>query len=102
MFSGGMGYCHSRSSCNTAEWSGASFARMYGPIPPRYHRALYGIASGVTLAAVALVRQPSGNHLLVLGSGFRRVTRALAICAFALFLWGALALRELEVRHPRH
>jgi protein-S-isoprenylcysteine O-methyltransferase Ste14 len=69
--------------------------RVYGPIPPRYHRALYSIASGITLAAVALLWQPSDNHLLVVGSAFRWVALALAICAFALFVWGALALRRL-------
>ena len=72
-------------------------ARVYGSIPPSYHRALYSIASGITLAAVALLWQPSSNHLLVLGSAFRWVALALAIWAFALFLWGALALRKLDL-----
>ncbi len=70
---------------------------VLGPIPPAYHRALYSIASGITLAAVALLWQPSNNHLLVLGSGFRWVALALAVCAFGLFLWGALVLRKLDL-----
>jgi methanethiol S-methyltransferase len=70
---------------------------VYGRIPPRYHRALYSVASGITLAAVALLWQPSNNHLVVLGSAFRLVALALAVCAFALFLWGALALRKLDL-----
>lgn len=71
--------------------------RVYGPIPARYHRALYSIASGITLAAVAVLWQPSHNHLLVLGGAFRWVALGLAVCAFALFLWGAMALRKLDV-----
>lgn len=71
--------------------------RVYGPIPPRYHRALYSIASGITLAGVALLWQPSNNHLLMLGSAFLWVAVALAIGGFALFLWGALALRKLDL-----
>jgi protein-S-isoprenylcysteine O-methyltransferase Ste14 len=75
--------------------------RVYGPVPPRYRRALYSIASGITLAAVALLWQPSSNHLLVLGSAFRWVAVALAICAIALFMWGALALRKLDLLGTR-
>ena len=71
--------------------------RVYGPIPPRYHRALYSIASGVTLAAVTLLWQPSDRHLLVFGGAFRWIALGLAVCAFALFLWGAVALRKLDL-----
>ena len=71
--------------------------RVYGRIPSCYHRALYSVASGIMLAAVALLWQPSNNHLLVLGSRFRWVALALATGAFALFLWGALALRNLDL-----
>jgi protein-S-isoprenylcysteine O-methyltransferase Ste14 len=71
--------------------------RVYGPIPPCYHRALYSIASGITLAAVALLWQPSNNHLLTLGGPFGWVALALAICAFALFFWGAWAVRKLDL-----
>ncbi len=72
-------------------------ARAYGRIPPRYHRALYSIASGITLAGVALLWQPSRNHLLIIGGPFRWVALALALCAIALFVWGALALRNLDL-----
>ncbi len=71
--------------------------RVYGRIPPCYHRALYSITSGITLAAVALLWRPSNNHLLVLGGRYRWVALALATCAFALFVWGALALQKPDL-----
>jgi methanethiol S-methyltransferase len=72
-------------------------AFVYGSIPFRYHRALYSIASGIALAAVALLWQPGRVHLLVLGGPFRWLALVLAICAFSLFGWGAMALRKLDL-----
>ncbi len=72
-------------------------ARVYGRIPPRYHRALYSIASGIMLATVALLWQPSNNHLFVLGTPFRWLTLGMATCAFALFLWGAMVLQNVDL-----
>ena len=70
---------------------------MYRAIPPCYHRALYSIASGITLSTVLLLWQPSNDHLLVLGGPFRWAAYALAICAITLFLWGASALRNADL-----
>ena len=72
-------------------------ARVYRSIPPRYRRALYSIASGIALAAVALLWQRSNHHVLVLGPRFRWVALVPAVCAFALFSWGGLVLRNLDL-----
>lgn len=67
--------------------------RVYGRIPPPYHRALYSVASGITLAGVALLWQPSKSHLLTLDGPFRWAALVLAIGALALLIWGAAVLR---------
>jgi protein-S-isoprenylcysteine O-methyltransferase Ste14 len=72
-------------------------ARIAGLIPPHYHRAVYSIASGVALAGVVLLWQPSGHHLLVLEGPFRGVAVAVALLAIALFVWGAFSLSNLDL-----
>ncbi len=71
--------------------------RVYGPIPPPYHRALYSVASGITLAGVALLWQPSKSHLLALDGPFRWAALVPEIGALALFVWGAVVLRNLDL-----
>jgi hypothetical protein len=39
-------------------------ARISGVIPPRYHRALYSIVSGIVLASVVMLWQRSEDHLV--------------------------------------
>jgi methanethiol S-methyltransferase len=71
-------------------------ARAAGFVPPRYYPAVYAIASGVALAALVLLWQPSGRHLLVLDGLSLRITQAGALGAFAFFLWGGFALRGFD------
>ena len=59
-----------RSSCSTVAWCVPSFAPYFGFIPPRYHRALYSIVSGLVLAGVVMLWQRSDEHLLVLEGPF--------------------------------
>lgn len=66
-------------------------------VPRHYHRAVYSIASGVVLAGVVLLWQPSGIHLLVLDGPFRLAAYAGALIAVAVFIWGAFALRGLDL-----
>lgn len=71
-------------------------AWIAGVIPPRYHRAIYAIASGVVLTMVVVLWQPSGNHLLVLEGPGRWLTRGGSALAIALFVWGAVALEGFD------
>lgn len=71
-------------------------AWMAGVIPPRYHRAIYAIASGVVLTLVVALWQSTGNYVLVLQGPGRWVAQGAAVVAIALFVWGALALRGFD------
>lgn len=71
--------------------------RLYHRVAGHYHRALYSIASGVMLVGVALLWQPSSDHLLVLGRPFRWLAFVLAASAVTLFVWGALSVRNLDL-----
>ena len=64
-------------------------------IDPRYHAAIYGIASGVALAAVVLLWQPS-QTLFTLTGWARRLAQGLSIAAFGFFVWGARSLRPFD------
>jgi protein-S-isoprenylcysteine O-methyltransferase Ste14 len=66
-------------------------------VPPSYQRALYSIASGITLAGVVLLWQPSTNQVVVLGGLLRWLAYVLAASAVALFLWGAVSLAGLDM-----
>lgn len=65
-------------------------------IPSRYHPAVYAIASGVVLAAVVVLWQPSGGPLLVLDGFARWIAQGASLLAFAVFLWGGFALRAFD------
>lgn len=71
-------------------------ARMAAVIPPRYDGAVYAIASGVALAIVVLLWQPSDYRVLVLEGLSRRVAQACSILAIAFFVWGIHALRGFD------
>lgn len=65
-------------------------------IDPRYRAAIYGIASGVALAAVVLLWQPSRAPLFALTGLARYLSQGLAIAAFGFFIWGARSLRPFD------
>jgi protein-S-isoprenylcysteine O-methyltransferase Ste14 len=71
--------------------------RIAGVVPPRYHRAVYSIVSGVVLAGVVVLWQSTGDRLLVLAGPFYWAARALALLAISLFIWGAFTLRNLDL-----
>lgn len=66
-------------------------------VPPHYHRAVYSIASGLVLTGVVLFWQPSGTHLYVLDGPARLAAYAGALIAVAVFIWGAFALRRVDL-----
>jgi protein-S-isoprenylcysteine O-methyltransferase Ste14 len=65
-------------------------------IDPRYRAAIYGIASGVALAAVVLLWQPSRPPVVALTGLARYLSQALSIAAFGFFVWGARSLRPFD------
>jgi methanethiol S-methyltransferase len=72
-------------------------ARISGVIPRHYDRAAYSIASGLVLAAVVLLWQPTNNHLLVLEGPLHWAAHAGALLAASLFVWGAFTLRDQDL-----
>jgi methanethiol S-methyltransferase len=72
-------------------------SRISGVVPPPYHRAVYSIVSGVVLAGVVILWQPSEGHLLVLEAPLGWAARALAPLAISLFIWGAFTLRGVDL-----
>lgn len=71
-------------------------ARLARFIPPWCYPAAYAIASGVALAAVVLLWQPSGRHLLVLEGLPLHITQGGSLIATAVFVWGGFALRGFD------
>jgi methanethiol S-methyltransferase len=71
-------------------------ARLSAVIPPAYHRACYSVASGVVLVVVVMLWQPSPVRLLVLEGAYRWAARAAALLAVWVFIWGAVAVRDLD------
>lgn len=71
-------------------------ARLARTVPPRYHGALYSIASGVVLILVVFLWQRSEIYLLVLRGLPLFILRALSASAVAGFLWGSYALRGFD------
>lgn len=67
-------------------------------IPPRYHPAVYSIASGIALTAVVMLWQPvTDPHLLVLDANMGHpllymMTKVGSIFAITFFFWGVFAL----------
>ncbi len=66
-------------------------------VPQHYYRAVYSIASGLVLTGVVLLWQPSGAHLFVLTGPTRLAAYAGALTSVAVFIWGAFALRALDL-----
>jgi methanethiol S-methyltransferase len=78
-------------------------------VDPQYHGAIYGIASGVALAAVVLLWQPSQALIFVLAGPARTLTAGLSLAAFCFFVWAARSLRPFDplglaplLAHLRH
>lgn len=71
--------------------------RISGIVPRRYHRAVYSIASGLVLTGVVILWQPSDTHLFVIDGPFRLAAYTGALIAIAVFVWGAFALRGLDL-----
>jgi protein-S-isoprenylcysteine O-methyltransferase Ste14 len=69
-------------------------ARLAAVIPAHYQGAAYAIASGVALALVVVLWQPSETRLLVLQGVARRVMQTLGALAVATFVLSALTLRR--------
>jgi protein-S-isoprenylcysteine O-methyltransferase Ste14 len=65
-------------------------------IDPKYRAAVYGIASGIALALVVLLWQPSRTPLFALTGVARHLSQALALAAFAFFVWGARSQRPFD------
>jgi methanethiol S-methyltransferase len=65
-------------------------------IRPWSYPAVYTVASSVALAAVALLWQPTGRHLLVLEGLPLLIVQGVSLFAFAFFFWGAIALKGFD------
>jgi methanethiol S-methyltransferase len=71
-------------------------AWMGGLVDPQYHGAIYGIASGVALAFVVLLWQPSQASIFVLTGPARVLAGGLSLAAFCFFVWAARSLRPFD------
>jgi methanethiol S-methyltransferase len=71
-------------------------ARLSRLIDPRYYGAIYGIASGLALAAVVLLWQPSSSSVYSLTGVGRYLAQGSSIAAFAFFVWAARSLRPFD------
>ncbi|RPJ84747.1 MAG: isoprenylcysteine carboxylmethyltransferase family protein [Acidobacteria bacterium] len=69
-------------------------ARLAEIIAPRYQGALYSIASGVVLALVVVLWQPSEARFFVLEGVPRWIAQGLSILAVAAFVSSAVTLRR--------
>ena len=65
-------------------------------IPSWYYPAFYATASGVALAAVVLLWQPSERHLFVLDGLAIRIAQGGSLAAVAFFVWGGFALKGFD------
>jgi methanethiol S-methyltransferase len=69
-------------------------ARLGKVLPGRYQRALYSIASGIVLALVVLLWQPSETRLVELQGVPRLIAQVLSISAVGAFVLSAVTLRR--------
>ena len=74
-----------------------SFKQRLSPgIPPRYHGAIYTIASGIALAFVVVFWQRSQTSLLVLQGIPRMIAMGCSILAVVVFVLSAYSLRAFD------
>jgi protein-S-isoprenylcysteine O-methyltransferase Ste14 len=71
--------------------------RTEGVIAERYQRAVYSVASGVVLAGVVIFWQTVGGVLWRLEDGWTWAARGARLTAVALFVWGGIALRTVDL-----
>jgi methanethiol S-methyltransferase len=75
----------------------SSFRNRFAPItPPHYHPAIYAIASGIALAAVVLLWQPSQTVTYQAEGLPRLLARAISVLAILGFAWGVRALKNFD------
>lgn len=75
----------------------ASFRnRLASVIPRHYHRATYSITSGIVLAMVVLLWQPSQTFLYRVEGPLQALIRAASLLAIAGFIWGVRALGTFD------
>ncbi len=65
-------------------------------IPAPYHGAVYSIASGVALAVVVILWQPSGKSFFTVQGPARWAVYLLCVLSLGGFAWGALALMAFD------
>ncbi len=70
--------------------------RLARVIPENVYPALYSIASGLALAAVVLLWQPTDQFLFRPGAAARWISGAVALGAIAGFAWGVRSLRMFD------
>jgi protein-S-isoprenylcysteine O-methyltransferase Ste14 len=74
-----------------------SFRSRLAPIiPPHYHPSTYAIASGIALAAVVLLWQPSQTVMYQAEGLVRLLARAISVLAIIGFSWGVRALGNFD------
>jgi methanethiol S-methyltransferase len=69
-------------------------ARLAAVLPAHYQGAAYAIASGIALALVVVLWQPSETPVVVLQAAPRWIAQALGAAAAAAFVLSALTLRR--------
>jgi protein-S-isoprenylcysteine O-methyltransferase Ste14 len=75
----------------------ASFRTRLAPVIPRhYHPSTYAIASGIALAAVVLLWQPSQMVLYHAEGLLRLLARTISVLAIVGFSWGVRALGNFD------
>jgi protein-S-isoprenylcysteine O-methyltransferase Ste14 len=72
-------------------------ARLSAIIPERYDGAFYAMTSGIALALVAVLLQPSGEPLFRLEGLPRLAVSAAALLAILAFAWGIRTLRTFDL-----
>jgi methanethiol S-methyltransferase len=65
-------------------------------LAPRYHGALYSIASGVALMMVVAFWQPTATQVLIVHGMARWLVRTLGTLALGVFIWSAFSLLKFD------
>jgi methanethiol S-methyltransferase len=65
-------------------------------VAPRYHGAIYSIASGVVLILLIALWQASDTNVLVLEGLARSVAQLVSLVALGLFIWSTMALMTFD------
>ena len=65
-------------------------------VPEAFHAASYALASGIVLAAVVLLWQPSQTVIVEASGALRWLLRGIALLGVAGVVWGAMAFRDFD------